>query len=634
MKLNLNQIIMIKKISRFSTTVILSGCLAQLSFADMFFVTNGSDAGTGSLRQAILNSNSTLGADTILFNIPPEDASYDEIAGIWSIQPESQLPDITDDSTFINGLSQTLNRGNTNVEGPEIEINGTNSIAIGFVISSSHNIISNLIVNQFTVNGIYVSNASENLISGNYIGIDCTGTIAMGNYNGIRLAIGSADNLVGGDSPDERNIISGNTNCGLMIDGENTLNNKVSGNYIGTDKEGINAIGNRYAGLFIEFGADGTIVGGTLEGEGNVISGTYQTVNIYTGMGISIRHSENVKVFGNLIGTDKNGTLLLPNIGVGVAILEASNNFIGGTEPGETNLIGGNLLGGIMLRFNNTSGNVIAGNYIGTGPTGNLDLGNNETESTGGGILLEYGPRNNTIGPGNEIANNGPYGVKISQDTSTQNTITQSSIYNHTMLGIANLQGGNTELSSPVITSATDNLVEGTACSGCTVEVFSTPTYEGDVFEGTTLADESGHYSWAGTPVYDYVTATSTDATGNTSQFSEVVNYVPGTVNSIHGITTSAIPDQLVVEGCYPNPFAGNTRIKYGLPKNAHVDIFILDITGKKVYTYSENDQLAGYHSVVWYGRDTQGTLLPDGTYYCVVESLGNQVSTLISIIR
>ena len=45
---------MIKKISRFSTTVILSGCIAQLSFADMFFVTNGSDAGTGSLRQAIL----------------------------------------------------------------------------------------------------------------------------------------------------------------------------------------------------------------------------------------------------------------------------------------------------------------------------------------------------------------------------------------------------------------------------------------------------------------------------------------------------------------------------------------------------------------------------------------------------
>ncbi len=623
-----------KKITRWIILGLLNLIVTFASYANIIFVSNGNDTGEGSLRQAIINANTHTGADTIVFTIPPEDGSYNETAGIWSIQPVSQLPDLTDDDTFIDGSSQTRNRGNTNPEGPEIEINGNNTIENGISVKSSFNTIGHLILNQFTMNGIYVLGEDENLIVGNYIGADYSGTVAMGNYNGIHLQNEASHNRIGTGNAEDRNIISGNLNGGIQIDGDYSYGNIVQGNYIGTDVEGNLALGNRYAGIYIEFYCDSTIVGGPEPGEGNVISGTYDQVNAYTGHGISIRHTQNTVVKGNFIGTNKDGTGLLPNSNSGIALLECANNIIGGTDPGDGNIIGGNQYTGIYLHLTETHDNFIMGNYIGTDPTGTSNLRNGIHGEYSAGILLDYGASDNIIGPGNIISNNDANGITIRSDSATGNTITGNEIFNNSVFGIALIDDGNTGLASPVINNAAENQVTGTACSECTVEIFSTDNDEGDVFEGFVVADASGNFSWAGEPGKTYVTATATDDSGNTSQFSSAVEYLPAIIDNIQDYSISDIPAGLVIANAYPNPFTSKITIRFGIPESGSVKIKIQDVTGTEIYNHAVKDVPAGYHVLTWNGNDKLGTPLPSGIYYCTIGHNGVERSMAINFLR
>ena len=165
-----------------------------------------------------------------------------------------------------------------------------------------------------------------------------------------------------------------------------------------------------------------------------------------------------------------------------------------------------------------TVSNTISGNYIGTDATGTAALGNQSDgiyigEPTGGA-------QGNTIGPGNVIAHNGGNGILVDGPDTTGNRITQNYITSNANLGIDNYYGGNTELISPTITSATGNSISGVARPNCTVEIFSDPDDEGKIYEGATTADGNGSFTWAGSVAGPYVTATETDGAGNTSEFS------------------------------------------------------------------------------------------------------------------
>ena len=120
------------------------------------------------------------------------------------------------------------------------------------------------------------------------------------------------------------------------------------------------------------------------------------------------------------------------------------------------------------------------------------------------------------------MAYNDGMGVIIAGITTLSNTITQNSIHSNAGLGIDNVDGGNTELPPPVITQLTGgDTVSGTACANCTVEVFSDDDDEGRWFYGSTTADATGHFTFPATTPFTgtYVTATATDADGNTSEF-------------------------------------------------------------------------------------------------------------------
>ncbi|NIN66028.1 MAG: right-handed parallel beta-helix repeat-containing protein, partial [Anaerolineae bacterium] len=86
---------------------------------------------------------------------------------------------------------------------------------------------------------------TRNTVSGNYIGTDATGSVDLGNGNhGVFIFGGAQANVIGGDTPGERNIISGNEYDGVLISGSGTTSNTVSGNYIGTDASGALDLGN------------------------------------------------------------------------------------------------------------------------------------------------------------------------------------------------------------------------------------------------------------------------------------------------------------------------------------------------------------------------------------------------------
>ena len=122
------------------------------------------------------------------------------------------------------------------------------------------------------------------------------------------MLIGSSNNTVGGASPSERNVISGNGNFGLQI--ASSTGNVVQGNFIGTDKTGTMRLSNA-SGILLA-GAGGNSIGGTGAGEGNLISGNLSDGILFQGLG-----SANF-VRGNLIGTDVTGTRDLGNAGTGI----------------------------------------------------------------------------------------------------------------------------------------------------------------------------------------------------------------------------------------------------------------------------------------------------------------------------
>ena len=264
--------------------------------------------------------------------------------------------------TNASGTQQMANRTGIGLSGPEF---GPKSTIIGTPAACDRNIIAgsfgfNLLNNPVGgFGGACIASAlsSETSIQNNYIGTDVTGTKALGNsVLGINLSDVS-DMVIG-------NLISGHITYGIRLLGSSQT--VIQNNIIGTDISGTIALGNANAGIEIESTSPGnTIIG-------NLISGN--------GMGIRIGQlwdpgSTLNTVQNNLIGTDKNGNRAIPNTRYGIQIND-SLNTIGGTEPGQANVISGNLQGGVLVYGNNSIGNIVSGNLIGTDSTGLYPLPN------------------------------------------------------------------------------------------------------------------------------------------------------------------------------------------------------------------------------------------------------------------
>lgn len=285
--------------------------------------------------------------------------------------------------------------------------------ADGLVLAagSSGSTIRGLIINRFTGNGIRVNFMSnDNFIEGNRIGTDWTGTQHMGNWqNGIY--IDSDRNTVGGTTTDKRNLISANLQNGIHINTASN-NNKIYGNYIGTDWTGTQDLGNA-SGVFVH-SSSGTRIGhflATLPGAGNVISGNDAWGVILTSLDTPVKPTDNV-IAQNYIGTDQNGTARLGNTLDGVYIIDAFMNFV------EENVISANLGNGIAIFESTdptvTDNNKVRNNKIGVDKNGDFGMGMG-MGNLDDGIRIENASYNKIGygGQGNVISGNGDYGIRI-----------------------------------------------------------------------------------------------------------------------------------------------------------------------------------------------------------------------------
>lgn len=222
---------------------------------------------------------------------------------------------------------------------------------------------------------------------------------------------------------------------------------------------------------------------------------------------------------GNVI----QGLQIINFSGSGIVLCTASHNRIGGDRDIGSGPIGqGNLLSRNGVGLNlcvRASHNIITGNLIGTDPTGTKDWGNR----IHGGIWIESGVNDNTIGPDNIIAYNGENGILITGPDASGNTITQNSIHDNRALGIA-IRSSRRILHAPTILDFDVSIgtLLGVTCANCTVEIFSDREDEGKIYEGRVTSNDDGVFMFEkGAPlVGPHVTATATDSEGNTSQFS------------------------------------------------------------------------------------------------------------------
>ncbi len=340
-------------------------------------VSNTGDSGSGSLRQAILDANANGGLDTISFQISG--------SGTHTITPLSALPAITD-PVIIDGTTQQGFAGS-----PLIEISGGSAgNNAGLRLLAGNTTVRGLVLNGFAAQAILVQGPGTNIIAGNFIGVDPSGTAARANgLQGIWIN-GSSGNVIGGINAADRNVISGNGDAGIYL--LNAEGNVIQANFIGTRATGTAALANANNGITVS-SSPGNTIGGATPGAGNLVSG-----NGASGIYLNGAAATANVVQGNYIGTDLQGSALLSNVGDGITINGAGGNFIGGTAPVAGNVISGNSQGGISL--SGAANNQIQGNFIGTDTTGRLALANSFA-----GITM-FGSSSNLVGGSSTGARN------------------------------------------------------------------------------------------------------------------------------------------------------------------------------------------------------------------------------------
>jgi parallel beta-helix repeat protein len=553
--------------------------------------------------------NGTIGTgvdrDKIAFNIGA-------IGSQQLIQPAFALPPISD-RVIIDGLSQG-GAGYNGLPLVELSGNLAGNGIVGLDITAGNSTVRGLALNRFSLAGIRFQNNGDNTIANNHIGTDITGKIDRGNRRGIwidgvpdnriednlisgnntfglgieisgiaarnnqvignrigtdvtgTIAIGNTVGISIRNAPEnliQDNLISGsNSNnlggggSGISINGPIASQNRVVGNLIGTDITGNVALGNSYYGIAIG-SASNNIIGGTTPQERNIISGS-QTAGIAFLQAPAILGEPSLagvvsttnRIIGNYIGTNITGTAALGNpIGVWIAVGE--NNIIGGTTPQEGNVISGNQMG-VYFLGDQTTGNRVIGNYIGTQADGSTPLPNTLYSNV---VAFKAGVNNRiggtAVGEGNTIAFSGSSGIQVTGGKGL--AILGNSIFSNNTLGIDldneadgltsdgvtpndlgdGDTGGNGLQNFPVLNSATAS--NGNITIGGTLNSIPNTNFRVEFFDNTVL-DPSGNGE--GQTYLNFVNVT-TDATGNANFISPPLTATGAIVTNATNLTTN-----------------------------------------------------------------------------------------------
>ncbi|MFH1321841.1 MAG: T9SS type A sorting domain-containing protein [Bacteroidota bacterium] len=441
------------------------------------------------------------------------------------------------------GVDRTGTFALRNYDGVSLE-GAVKYCTIGGTSANERNIISGNVAYGLPVFG---AGAEGNIITGNYIGTDVTGTVAIPNTYGVLFDDGSYNNILGGSSSSERNILSGNSAYGVFIYNMGTNGNIVKGNYIGTDVNGTAAVPNA-VGIVIDGAAYKNVV------DSNVISG-----NLQQGISINITGSDSTLIVRNKIGTDINGSPL-GNGSDGIRISQGPKYSMIGGMPSEANVIANNGGNGVYLMFANDDYHLISCNSI--------------YDNTGLGIDL-FPPGVNLNDPGDTDAG-------------------------------ANEGMNYPEIDTVIfITGPAETVISGTLDTQtpelCTVQIFKalpdqTGHGEGIEYLSSVIPDVSGNWTdtLTGLVDTDFLTTIAIDQSNNTSEFSIASNSL-----AIASVISRSIDERIVI---YPNPTTG-VCIVYGKEID-HIEV--IDIEGRVVKKVLSNSE----HTVIDLSAEAKGLYL------------------------
>lgn len=394
--------------------------------------------GSVTLREAIASFNAaanvnadvapvgTYGSgDTIAFNIPG--------AGPHTIQVGALPLPVIARPMIIDGYTEPGSSENTLAVGDNAVINiilqGTTAGVHGLEVGpgGGNSVITGLVLQRHFF-AIQIS-ASNVIVAGNFIGTDRGATMSDAtttNGLGVNIQIGNiGNNFIGGSSPAERNVISGN-GAGIIMNSQ--LANTVRGNYIGVSGTGTAALPN--AGVGIAIGSagvasiGGSAIGGVTaipgQGAGNVISGNgSRGIQIQTNGAPTVIGP--VSIEGNILGLDANGANPIPNTGPNVYLFDTDLPSSGIPRLGPVTISGNVLSAGGHGVFSLAGGTILRGNYIGTDITGTLARPNTfGVEITGTGFFVGSATLGGTgADEGNIISGNGSDAVRVFLSTAT-----------------------------------------------------------------------------------------------------------------------------------------------------------------------------------------------------------------------
>lgn len=390
-------------------------------------------------------------------------------------------------------------------------------------------------------------------IQGNFIGINRTGSLALPNETGIEVTYADGV-IIGGNSTAARNIISGNTTSGLIVNadyntpGQSVKDLIIRNNYIGTNSAGSSNIGNGVYGIKMnEYMPDASITGNVISSNDDGISTSFDYEEVPT---------DSLSILGNKIGTTSDGTGNLGNSNIGINLQGKGVVNIG--SDGQGNVIKNSTYG---VKFNDAPppaspenprsnlGGTISYNTISNNSTAGLllygegILVNNNTFGNNSGWGIQY-----ISGSGVDIIENlivssggitiddilNPSGANLSKNLGGYPLIRLGSFRNLNDLNDTDI-GANHKQNYPVLESAEiysgNTLIYGTFNSQANtyyrIEAFAyeqpplNQPYANDYIGDTIIqTDSSGNYDFSTNPLtisgfpiigpYDKITTTAT----------------------------------------------------------------------------------------------------------------------------
>jgi hypothetical protein len=538
-------------------------------------ITSAADSGPGTLREAL---ESLADGDAITFDptvFPPAAPATIQVTTVLphikhnGIVIDASNAGVVLDGSRLSGLFESgleieePSKGNT-IRGMQIVNFPSCGIFIG---GDGGNVIGGdrsrgaaptgqgNLLNRNRKAGIQVGRPYGNVIVGNLIGTDVTGRNALGGQDiGINVFHNTGvagqswvGDRIGGNEPWERNVIAGNASAEVSL--HFAGNHSVIGNHVGVDVDG-NALGTAFRAIAIAGSSDNLIAENVVFGNHAVgiidpgaccnrivrnwigVSRDRRPMSRHMDNGIAINESFNL-IFENVFGGIRyNSVFLTGQGGTVVETMIAGNAFLGGpvTEPSSAIAIGADavsrtFVGGSTAAFRNAIHGGASGIVLGQGVGRTFVLGNSIGNEHGTprqiGTGIEIGrSAAYTFIQNNTIANMSGTGVRVGAAT---NRIRRNVMYAIETSAI-DISPGTEIPAPPVVLDVTLTHVTGTACAGCTIEVFSDTGTQARWFDGTTVADATGRFTFVRSTLHGTsITATATDSRGSTSALAAAV---------------------------------------------------------------------------------------------------------------